>query len=113
MASVNQGEPREKPSGEATPVRGNTQTGPPEGTADPGTERRRSAVRVRVTYGVTTAYVIGALYLIYWLTARVPDKLDVALGVFAGLSSVATGVIGFWFGNRKAIQEMRAGPSSG
>ena len=112
-------------------------------------ERRRSAVRIWVTYIVTVAYAVAALYLIYWFTAgsifvgeqilaelipkgipageagtngkivakaiseavaeAVDQRTDLAVAVFAGLSSVATGVIGFWFGNRKAKQEMAAG----
>jgi hypothetical protein len=80
--------------------------GPP---ADQTQERRRSLVRILVTYAVTGAYVLAALYLIWFLTWGTDmPSLEVALGIFAGLSSVATGVIGFWFGNRKAIQDIRA-----
>ena len=72
----------------------------------------RSAVRIWVTYIVTLAYTGAALYLIYWLTngPTAPENgIELAIAVFAGLSSVASGVIGFWFGNRKAVQEIKAG----
>lgn len=80
--------------------------GPP---VDRTQERRRSLVRIWVTYGVTFTYLVAALYLIWILTwGPQPPSLETALGIFAGLSSVATGVIGFWFGNRAAIQSIRA-----
>ena len=63
-------------------------------------EIRRSNVRVYVTYGVTLTYCVVVAGLVFWLMKL--DKFDLALGVFSGLASVATGVIGFWFGGRRS-----------
>ena len=70
---------------------------PPPGI-DRDQERKRSNVRIYVTYCVTAGYTVTAVGLVAWLMWK--GRSDLALGVFSGLSAVATGVIGFWFGNR-------------
>ena len=61
-------------------------------------ELRKSRVRVRVTYGMSTAYGLGALGLITWLMWR--GETDQAIAVFSGLASTTSAIIAFWFGSR-------------
>jgi hypothetical protein len=68
-------------------------------SAEQKQERRRSNVRVRVTYGVAAAYCFGALGMILWL--MIDSKHDIAIGVFSGVAGVASSVIGYWFGSRQ------------
>lgn len=62
-------------------------------------EIKRSNVRVYVTYWVTFAYVVVAAFIVIWLIA-IEGRIDLALGVFSGLSGVASSIIGYWFGSR-------------
>ena len=61
-------------------------------------ELRKSRVRVRVTYGMSAAYGLGALGLITWLMWR--GETDQAIAVFSGLASTTSAIIAFWFGSR-------------
>ena len=112
VTGVDEGEPKPRQAGSPATTQAESQPPAGQSIADQKMEGWRSGVRIWVTYMVTAAYVIASLYLIFWLTLEA-DKVDLAIGVFAGLSSVATGVIGFWFGNRKAIRELSARPPSG
>ena len=49
---------------------------------------RKSKVRVRVTYMMTVAYIVGALGLIAWLMYQC--KTELALGIFTGVASTTT-----------------------
>ncbi len=62
---------------------------------------RRSWVRVLVTYAVTLAYCVSAVYLIACYAGS-DDHRDLVLAAFAGLTGTASSVVGFWFGNRAA-----------
>ena len=112
VTGVEEGEPKPEHSGSPATKQAASQPPASQSIPDRKMEGWRSGVRIWVTYMVTAAYVIASLYLIFWLTLEA-NKVDLAIAVFAGLSSVATGVIGFWFGNRKAIQEISARPPSG
>ena len=61
-------------------------------------EISKSRVRVRVTYMMTVAYIVGALGLIAWLMYQC--KTELALGIFTGVASTTTAIIAFWFGSR-------------
>ena len=61
---------------------------------------RKSKVRVYVTYGMTGAYIVGALGLITWLMWQ--KETELALGIFSGVASTTTAIIAFWFGSRGA-----------
>lgn len=60
---------------------------------------RKSNVRIVVTYFVVFMYCATAVGLISYL---IPRDAQMALGVFNGLSTLAAGIAGFWFGNRGA-----------
>ena len=62
-------------------------------------DKRRSQVRILVTYAMTVLYSITALLLIWYLLDM--QKIEAALAIFAGISSTTTGIIAFWFGTRQ------------
>ena len=59
---------------------------------------RRARVRPYVTYTVILAYTITTTFATIWLLVN--DQTDNALALLSGLSAVATGIVGFWFGAR-------------
>ena len=61
-------------------------------------ELRKSRVRVRVTYGMSAAYGLGALGLITWLMWK--GETEQAIAVFSGLASTTAAIMAFWFGSR-------------
>jgi hypothetical protein len=61
-------------------------------------ERRRSRVRVNVTYMATVSFLATAVGIIFYLISC--QKMDQALGVFASLASISAAILGFWFGSR-------------
>lgn len=70
---------------------------------------RKSKVRVCVTYGMTGAYIVGALGLITWLMWQ--EETELAIGIFSGVASTTTAIIAFWFGSRGATRA--GGPAGG
>ena len=62
-------------------------------------DKRRSQVRIWVTYTMTALYSVTALLLIWYLLNM--QKIEAALAIFAGISSTTTGIIAFWFGTRQ------------
>ena len=60
---------------------------------------RRARVRPYVTYIVILAYTLTITFATVWLLVN--DQTDNALALLSGLSAVATGIVGFWFGSRK------------
>lgn len=72
---------------------------------DPVTENdlRKSRVRVRVTYGMSAAYGLGALGLITWLMWM--GETEQAIAVFSGLASTTSAIMAFWFGSRGSTQQ--------
>ena len=66
--------------------------------ADKDLARRKSQVRVRVTY-IAAGYVfIGAIILI--IGALVCDNVTTAKDIFLSVLPIATGVITYWFADR-------------
>lgn len=63
-------------------------------------ERRRSNVRIRVTYLMATLFASTATVLIVWLAWQ--QKWSEAISIFTSVGAMAGGVIGYWFGNRGA-----------
>lgn len=63
-------------------------------------EVSRSRVRPHVTYLVITVYTFITAYAVMYLL--VFEKYSEALALLSGLSAVATGIVGFWFGSRGA-----------
>lgn len=59
---------------------------------------RRARVRPYVTYTVILAYTLTTTFATIWLLIN--DQTDNALALLSGLSAVATGIVGFWFGAR-------------
>ena len=59
---------------------------------------RKSNVRIVVTYFVVFVYCTTAVVLTFVLLYL--GKVELALGVFSGLSTLSAGIAGFWFGNR-------------
>ncbi|WP_299042881.1 hypothetical protein [uncultured Tateyamaria sp.] len=59
---------------------------------------RKSNVRIVVTYFVVFMYCTTATILTFVLLYI--GKIELALGVFSGLSTLSAGIAGFWFGNR-------------
>lgn len=83
------------------------------------TESRKSNVRVVVTYAVTGAFLLAALFLIVFLMKE--SKYEMAFSVFGTLTGVAGTIIGFWFASREKqsqqqlfqfIQDMQKPPSN-
>ena len=72
---------------------------------------RKSKVRVYVTYGMTGAYIVGALGLITWLMWQ--EETELAIGIFSGVASTTTAIIAFWFGSRGSSRSSERLPSSG
>lgn len=70
---------------------------PPE-QEDPEISRRRSAVRVRVTYlAAGFLFVVGAGVVGYYLGAGQPDE---AREVFLTILPVAASIVTYWFATR-------------
>ncbi len=67
---------------------------------DKDQERRRSNVRIYVTYLMATLFASTATVLIVWLAWQ--QKWSEAISIFTSVSAMAGGVIGYWFGNRGA-----------
>ena len=67
---------------------------------DKDQERRRSNVRIYVTYLMATLFASMATVLIVWLAWQ--QKWSEAISIFTSVSAMAGGVIGYWFGNRGA-----------
>lgn len=59
---------------------------------------RKSNVRIVVTYFVVFMYCVTAVILTFVLLYM--GKVELAVGVFSGLSTLSAGIAGFWFGNR-------------
>lgn len=59
----------------------------------------RRWVRIYVTYMVTGAFILAALYLIWFLINAA--KYEMAFSVFGTLAGVAGTIIGFWFASRE------------
>ena len=66
-------------------------------------EIKRSNVRIYVTYILTLSYISSMLLTLNFAISN-SDK-ELVLGLLAGISSASLGVIGFWFGGRKAAVE--------
>ena len=62
-------------------------------------EKKRSAVRRWVTYGVIGAYLLLAGFVIVWLMWA--GRYEVAIGVLSGVAGLAGSIAGFWFGSRR------------
>jgi len=60
--------------------------------------RRKSAVRVRVTYAATGYALLGALVLIIGAVAS--GDINTGKDIFLAVLPVATGVITYWFADR-------------
>ncbi len=72
-------------------------------------ERKRSWVRILVTYAFAATYLFGAIsFILYFLMKKDPD-VESALVIFSGLSSAALGIVGFWFGGRNLKLDEKAG----
>lgn len=67
---------------------------------DKDQERRRSNVRIYVTYLMATLFASMATVLIVWLAWQ--REWSEAISIFTSVSAMAGGVIGYWFGNRGA-----------
>ena len=65
-------------------------------------ERKRSAVRRRVTYAVIYVYLGLAAIVIVWLMWA--GRYEVAIGVLGGVAGLAGSISGFWFGSRRPSQ---------
>lgn len=72
-------------------------------------EIARSNVRIRITYLFSVAYILVVAWFLYVAlgTGTEPDT-QMAIGMISGLGSAALGVVGFWFGGRKAATDMLA-----
>jgi len=68
-------------------------------SSDSESEKRRSAVRGRVTYAVISAYLVLASVVI--LRLMWADEYEVAIGVLGGVAGLAGSIAGFWFGSRR------------
>lgn len=63
--------------------------------------RRRSAVRMWVTYMVTGTFLMSGLLIIWWsIDGGQPADFERALAVFSSIAAAAGSIIGFWFGTR-------------
>lgn len=62
-------------------------------------EQKRSAVRVRVTYGAVFVYLLLAAMVTIWLMWA--GRYEVAIGVLGGVAGMAGSIVGFWFGARR------------
>lgn len=71
-----------------------------ESTTDPDLEqeRRKSDVRINVTYGVVFLYVLMASVFTGLLIAI--GEVEKALMIFGSVATMAAGITGFWFGSR-------------
>lgn len=73
---------------------------------------RKSNVRIVVTYFVVFVYCTTATILTFVLLWM--GKIELAVGVFSGLSTLSAGIAGFWFGNRgNGFPESISAPGSG
>jgi len=63
-------------------------------------ERRKSDVRINVTYGVVFLYVLMASVFTGILIAI--NEVEKALVIFGSVATMAAGITGFWFGSRGA-----------
>ena len=61
-------------------------------------EKRKSNVRIIVTYGVVFIYILMACVFTGILIAL--GELEKALVIFGSVSTMAVGITGFWFGSR-------------
>ncbi len=61
-------------------------------------ELLRSQVRPHVTYLVITIYTFTTAFAVMLLLFN--SQYSEALALLSGLSAVATGIVGFWFGSR-------------
>ncbi|GEM_PF-4690378 len=61
-------------------------------------ERRKSDVRINVTYGVVFLYVLMASVFTGVLIAI--NEVEKALVIFGSVATMAAGITGFWFGSR-------------
>ena len=59
----------------------------------------RSSVRPIVTFTVVGTYLYITSYTIIHLLSE-GDQTDNALALLTGVSGIATGIVGFWFGSR-------------
>lgn len=69
-------------------------------TSPPDQEKRKSNVRIVVTYGVVFMYILMACVFTGVLIAL--GELEKALVIFGSVSTMAVGITGFWFGSRGA-----------
>lgn len=69
-----------------------------EKSLDAELKRRKSAVRVRVTYLATGFVFMGSILLIIWCLAC--QQFSIAKDLFLTVLPVATGVITYWFADR-------------
>ena len=65
---------------------------------DADLKKRKSIVRVRVTYLATGFVFIGSILLIIW--CLICKQFDIAKDLFLTVLPVATGVITYWFADR-------------
>lgn len=73
----------------------------------PSLERVRSRVRVNITYTVAATYCLCSIGIIFFLLGR--GQNEFAVSIFAGVSGVASSIIGYWFGDRKHRESVQAG----
>ena len=66
-------------------------------------EKRRSAVRVWVTYGTIFVYLVLASVVTIWLMWA--GRYEVAIGILGGVAGLAGSITGFWFGARRLARE--------
>ena len=66
---------------------------------------RRSNVRIGVTYLMAILYSAAAITLIVWLLSK--SKWEEAIAIFTSVGTLAGGVIGYWFGNRRRPSRRR------
>ena len=59
---------------------------------------RKSNVRIVVTYFVVGLYSVSSVIITIYLFCI--GKIELGLGVFNGLATLAAGIAGFWFGSR-------------
>ena len=70
----------------------------PTNSLDADLKRRKSIVRVRVTYLATGFVFIGSILLIIW--CLICKQFNTAKDLFLTVLPVATGVITYWFADR-------------
>ena len=78
-------------------------------TLDREQMRKKSLVRVNVTYGVVFIYVVMACAFTLFLFMA--NQIDKGLAVFGSVATLAAGITGYWFGSRGAGFSSGAGHS--